>query len=341
MFLIRGGHRLTGTIKCPASKNAALAILSAALLVDGILELEDLPQISDVRVKLAMLRDFGATVEVEGNIVRIDCRSLTWKGANSDRFQAIRTGFYLIGPMLGRFGQAEIPLPGGCNIGVRPVDYHLEGLKRMHAEVWIDRDRGVYRAEAQGLSAAEIQLPFPSAGATQHLMTTAIMAKGITTIRNAAIEPEVVQLADFLKSCGAKIVGAGTSTVEITGTGLLRGSRHRVPADRIQAATYLIAGAITKGDVKVTGLVPDDSASVVDALRQAGVNIEADGESIRAWIDRAPEALPELRTMPHPGFPTDVQQPFGALMCLAHGTTNVVETIYERRHGHVAELDRK
>jgi UDP-N-acetylglucosamine 1-carboxyvinyltransferase len=337
VFRIRGGHRLEGTIESPGSKNAALAILSAIPVVHGKVVLTNLPKISDVRIKMRLLEQFGITIEEDGKDTIFDTTNLRWAVPSESMVRPIRTGFYLFGPLLGRFGRAVLPMPGGCNIGARPVDFHLKGLRVMGADV--STVGGLYKGSVSKLHGGEIYLDFPSAGATQHLMTTACLATGLTVIRNAAMEPEVVQLADFLTSMGAKIDGAGTSTVTIIGRGVLGGGCHRVPSDRIQAGTYLIAGAITGGRVKVTGILPEHQKALLEKLSEAGISVEEDSESATVLPSPRPRGV-KVKTMPYPGFPTDVQQMFTSLMTLAEGQTIIEETLYEARTGHVRELAR-
>lgn len=336
-YHIDGGRKLYGEIDVAGSKNTALAIMSAVVLADGVTVLHNVPNVSDTRIKASLLERFGAKVTWKEGSLFIDCSNIYAGEADEETVRAIRTSFYLLGPLLARVGKVELPAPGGCKIGARPVDFHLKGLGLLGAD--IELRGGVYRASAPHLTGAEIYLDFPSAGATQHLMATATLAKGITVIQNAAAEPEVVSLADFLNRMGARIEGAGTSTVSIMGVSALHPCTYRIPADRLQASTYLLAGAITCGKVRVKGIMPDHQTALVNKLKEAGAEIEEGPD----WVSvGAPGRLKGIRvkTMPYPGFPTDIQQPMAALLSLASGTSVVEESIYESRTGHVEELNR-
>jgi UDP-N-acetylglucosamine 1-carboxyvinyltransferase len=334
---IVGGRRLEGVVEIPGSKNAALALLSAVPLVKGKIVLAGLPNISDVRFKIQLLETMGVKVETINGETHFDTTEAGPKEPSEEIMRKIRTGFYLFGPLLARYGHAILPMPGGCPIGDRPVDFHLKGLRAMGADVKIENGR--YVGTCNRLKGAEIYLDFPSAGATQHLMATACLAEGITTIQNAAIEPEVTQLADFLKAMGARIEGVGTATISIHGDGPLEGGWAKVPSDRIQAATYLIAGAITKGDVTVKGILPEHQIALVQKLREAEVLVEEGNDWVRVKSEVRAKGV-KVKTMPYPGFPTDVQQPFSAFLALARGNSVIEETIYENRTGHVPELCR-
>lgn len=334
---IEGGFRLRGEIEVSGSKNIALALLSAVALCKEPVTLRNVPRISDTHMKAHLLEEFGAKVDWDGNNLTVDCSGLKMGYPSEESVRAIRTSFYMLGPLLARLGEVELPAPGGCKIGARPVDYHVRGLQLMGAE--IELTGGKYYAKAARIKGADIYLDFPSAGATQHLMSTAVLAEGVTTIQNAAMEPEVVALADFLRAMGAKIEGAGTATITVFGGTRLHSCSFRVPADRIQVGTFLLAGAITEGDVSVVGIMPEDQTAVVNKLREAGAQVEETSETVRVRVDRRLEAI-RIRTMPHPGFPTDIQQPMAATLTLANGTSVIEETIYESRSGHVPELVR-
>ena len=334
---IKPNGPLHGEVDIAGSKNAALAILSAVLLVDGVCTLRNVPIVSDIAIKLRLLERFGARYERDGSNVVIDCSNLHNAEVEEDLVRPIRTSFYILGSLLARLKSARLPAPGGCKIGERPVDFHLKGLGLLGATV--ELTGGNYVASVEELVGTEIYLDFPSAGATQHIMATAALAKGITVIQNAACEPEIVALAEFLTAAGAKIDGAGTSTVTIFGVERLKSCSFRIPEDRLQASTYLLAGAITGGKVKVTGIMPDHQTALLNKLREAGALIEEASE----WVSvAAPTRLNGIRikTMPYPGFPTDIQQPMAAVLCLAAGSSTVEETIYESRTGHVSELNR-
>lgn len=337
MLKIQGGRPLRGTVEVAGSKNAALAILSAIPLVDGVVTLTNVPDVSDVAIKADLLRGFGAKIQRDGNTMTIDATHLNEFVPDEATVRKIRTGFYLLGPLLARLGRAKLPMPGGCKIGARPVDFHLKGLDILGANV--ELVGGHYVAENAQMSGAEIYLDAPSAGATQHLMATATLVPGHTTIRNASIEPEVVTLGAFLNQLGARIEGIGTSSITIEGVKKLNGGAFRIPADRLQAGTYLLAGAITMGDVTVTGVLPENQSAVINKLREAGINAEEGPDWVRVWATTRPKGI-RVKTMPYPGFPTDIQQPMAALLALGDGSSTVEETIYESRTGHVQELNR-
>ncbi len=334
---ITGKNRLHGEVEVPGSKNAALAILSSVPLTKGQIVLHNVPEISDVQIKLALLEDFGAKVDWREGTVFIDCSGFKYHEPDETRVRPIRTSFYLLGPLLARLGRAFLPMPGGCLIGARPVDFHLKGLELLGAKV--EMVNGCYTASTEGLHGAEIYFDFPSAGATQHLMATSTLAKGVTTIHNAAMEPEVVSLAQFLNSMGARIEGAGTSTITVTGVEELGDCTFNVPADRVQAGTYLLAAAMTKGDVTVRGILPEHQTATVNKLREAGAEVSEGPDWVRVACDKRLKGF-KVKTMPYPGFPTDMQQPMAAVLTIARGNSVVEETIYESRIGHVPELNR-
>jgi UDP-N-acetylglucosamine 1-carboxyvinyltransferase len=336
-LLIKGGKRLSGVIEVAGSKNIALAVLSAVPLAQTPVLIRNVPVISDTQIKVQLLESFGAKAEWQGSDLRIDCSELHSAEPDEDMVRLIRTSFYMLGPLVARVGSLRMAAPGGCKIGARPVDLHLKGLHALGAKV--ELDGGVYEASAGVLRGSEVYLDMPSAGATQHIMCAASMARGVTTIQNAAMEPEIVALAEFLTSLGAKISGQGSSLITIEGVEQLGGSEYKIPADRIQAGTFLIAGAMTGGNVTVKEINADDQTAVVNKLREAGAEVETTETSVTV---NAPNRLNgvNIKTMPHPGFPTDVQQPMAAALCVANGASVVEETIYESRTGHLPELSR-
>ncbi len=334
---VNGGKALSGHVIVPGSKNAALAILSAVLLAKGPVVLHNVPDVSDIHIKLELLRRFGAKTEFREGSLYIDCSDLHAAEVEEEIVRPIRTSFYILGSLLARLGSTTLPAPGGCKIGARPVDFHIKGLQLLGAN--IDLDGGIYYADAPSLEGAEIYLDYPSAGATQHLMATACLAKGHTVIQNAAIEPEIVTLAEFLIAMGARIEGAGTSTITIAGVKQLHGCEFRIPADRLQAGTYLLAAAITKGDITVHGVMPEHQTALLNKLREAGMECDEGHDWVKVKTKRRPIGI-KVKTMPYPGFPTDIQQPMAALLTLADGSSTIEETIYESRIGHVSELNR-
>ncbi|CAN5656106.1 UDP-N-acetylglucosamine 1-carboxyvinyltransferase [soil metagenome] len=334
---IQGGRALRGTVEVPGSKNSALSLLSAIVLADGEVRLHNVPEIADTRAKARMLEAFGVKVGWREGTLFLDASHLHGASVDEEAARSIRTSFFLLGPLLARLGKVTLPAPGGCKIGARPVDYHLKGLAALGAE--IEFRNGYYTARAERLRGTEIYLDKPSPGATQHLMTSAILAEGVTTIDNAAMEPEVASLASFLNCMGGRVEGAGTPTITITGVQRLHSCDFRVPSDRMQAGTYLVAGAITLGDITVKGVLPAEQLPVLSKLREAGATVEEGHDWIRVAASGRLKAVNVL-TAPFPGFPTDMQQPMTALLTLAKGVSTVEETVYESRIGHIQELNR-
>lgn len=319
------------------SKNAALAILSGVVLASEPVVLRRVPQVRDVQIKTRLLENLGARVHWNEDTLTIDCSDLRVREPDADLVRSIRTSFYLLGPLVARLGSARLPQPGGCKIGARPVDFHVRGLKQLGAE--IEYSAGYYSASAKRLVADEIYLDFPSAGATQHLMASAVLAEGQTVIKNAAMEPEVVTLADFLNRLGARVEGAGTSTITVTGVNRLGGGEFVIPADRLQAGTLLLAGVATRGEVRVKDILPEHQGALLSKLKEAGAHVEVGHDWICARGNPFLQAI-SIKTMPYPGFSTDMQQPMAAVLTCAHGVSTVEETIYESRIGHIDELNR-
>jgi len=334
---IIGGNRLAGDVDVAGSKNSALSLLAAVVLAEGTTVLHNVPDVSDTHLKAQLLESFGAKVVWREDSLFIDCSNLHNGDVDEEVVRSIRTSFFLLGPLLARLGRISLPAPGGCKIGARPVDYHLKGLAALGAE--IEFSNGIYHARCDRYHGAHIYLESASPGATQHLMTSAVLADGITTIQNAAMEPEVTTLAAFLNAMGARIEGAGTSTITIRGVKSVQPCEFRVPADRIQAGTYLVAAAITGGDITVRGIMPEPQLPVMAKLREAGAEVVEGPDWVRVTAQGRLQAI-KVRTMPYPGFPTDMQQPMAALLSLASGTSIVEETVYESRIGHIQELNR-
>lgn len=338
-IVIEGGRRLEGEVMVSGSKNAALPLLFSTLLTAERCVLRNVPALADIRTALDVLRHLGAQVSVGpgGHEVVVEARALVSTEASYDLVKTMRASFLVLGPLLARFGHARVSTPGGCAIGVRPVDLHLAGLEKMGAQIHIHQ--GYVEAEAKRLHGAKILLDFPSVGATQQLMMAAALAEGTTVIENAAREPENECLGNALRRMGVAVQGAGTSEVVIEGRPELGGAEHTVIPDRIEAGTYLVAGAITRGDVRVTGARTDHLEAVLAKLREAGAEIDG-GESgvrirVRDWL-----VAMDLKTMPYPGFPTDLQAQFMALATTAEGTSTFSETIFENRMQHAPELVR-
>lgn len=338
-LIIRGGRPLNGQVTVSGAKNSALAILAGTVLSSGPLRLHRVPFLTDIDVMSSVLRTLGATVSRQGDVLCIDASGLHESAAPYELVSKMRASFFILGPLVARLGRASMPLPGGCMIGSRPVDLHLKGLKALGAEVAIDH--GTVHVEApHGLVGAPVYLDYPSVGATENIMMAASLAQGRTVIENAAQEPEVSDLAEFLNALGARITGAGTDTITIDGVSALRGGEYSVIGDRIEAGTYLVAGAMTRGRVTVHGAPVPALGAVISKLQEVGANVLVAGDdSITVegpdWIRPV-----DLRTLPFPGFPTDLQAPFMALLALAKGTSLVAETVFENRFLHVDELKR-
>lgn len=334
---VTGGYRLSGEVKVSGAKNAALPILVASLLTADDLVLKNVPHLSDIRTMGKLLSGLGMRVERDNETVTLNAKTLDTLTAPYDLVKTMRASIVTLGPMLARFGEARVSLPGGCAIGARPVDQHIKGLKCMGAEVEIDH--GYVVAKAKRLKGAHIVTDMVTVTGTENLLMAATLAEGTTVIENAAREPEVVDLADCLIAMGAKIRGAGTPIIEVEGVQSLHGATHRVLPDRIETGSFLVAALMTQGDVTVTDAAPHTLDIVLDKLREAGAVIEVGTDWIRAKMDRRPTAV-SVRTVPHPGFPTDMQAQFMALDTIAEGTGRITETIFENRFMHVPELQR-
>jgi len=337
-FIIDGGVPLSGSIPVSGSKNAALPILIATLLTDEPCVLENCPTgLRDIRTTVRLLESLGKKVTVDGATVRVESTGSLKTQAPYDIVKQMRASVLAAGPLLARFGLVRVPIPGGCAIGLRPIDIHLKGFETMGARRIADQ--GDIIMSAPKLKAGEIKLRFPSVGATENLMMAAAATPGRTTIKNAAREPEIEDLGACLARLGAKVTGAGTDKVVVEGRAKLSGARHRVIPDRIEAGTYLIATAATRGKVRVTGAEAAHLDAVIASLRKAGATIRTG----RAWIEiemqKRPKPTP-VKTAPHPGFPTDLQAPWMALMTLATGFTKIREAVFENRFMHAAELGR-
>ncbi|MGO8670679.1 MAG: UDP-N-acetylglucosamine 1-carboxyvinyltransferase [Capsulimonadaceae bacterium] len=336
-----GGHRLAGEVRLSGSKNATLAILAATLLpARGQSVLHNVPSISDVTTMLEMLRHLGVGIERAGSTVVVDATRLTSHIAPYELIQKMRASFSVLGPLLARCGEAQVALPGGCDIGARPVDYHLKGLERMGAVTRVEHGF-VFATAPNGLRGAEIFLDFPSVGATTHLMAAAALADGYTTISNAAEEPDVVSTAAYINGMGGRVRGAGTKEIVIEGVSVMDGGEYVVESDRIEAGTFAVAACITAGDLFLRGAVEEHVHPVMRKLVETGaeVRFHDDGVRVTAAPGRPPRAV-NVSASPHPGFPTDMQPPIAALLALADGTSIVTEKVYERRFRYIDELVR-
>jgi UDP-N-acetylglucosamine 1-carboxyvinyltransferase len=334
---IQGGRKLTGSVRVGGAKNAALPELVAGLLTAEPIRLSNVPAVRDVATIIRLLEHLGVEVEREGDVASGRLVRLNGTEAPYDLVKTMRASFLVLGPLLARTGEARVSLPGGCAIGARPVDQHLAGLTRLGADLHVEE--GYVVARAKKLRGAEVIFDSPTVGGTEHLMLAAVLADGTTVLRNAAREPEVADLAVLLNAMGADIHGAGADTIEINGVSELGGAEHEVIPDRIEAGTYLIAGALQGDDLQVTHCRPLDLEAVIAKVGEAGVPIAVGETSMRV---SAPEGYrgTDVRTQPHPGFPTDMQAQYMALMTQATGSSIITETIFENRFMHVPELNR-
>ena len=340
-YQIQGGNRLHGTIQISGAKNAAVAILPAALLVDGVCRIENVPQISDVTLILQILRELGADVRlVNATTVEVDCSHIRNRQVPYELGRKIRASYYLLGALLGRFGWAEVPLPGGCDLGGRPIDQHIKGFVAMGADVEV-RGGLVYAQVPQGgrLRGGSVYLDVVSVGATMNIMLAAALAEGMTVIENAAKEPHIVDLANFLNSMGANIMGAGTDVIKVRGVGRLRGGSYSIIPDQIEAGTYMAAVAAAGGEVVIQNVIPKHLECISAKLLEMGVEIEEYDDSMLIRRD-GPLSRTNIKTMPYPGFPTDMQSQIGAVLCLAQGTSVITEGVWDNRYRYVDELRR-
>ena len=335
-LVIEGGVPLKGTVTISGSKNAALPILLASILVEGEVRLSNVPDLRDIGTTLKLLELLGCTAEYDGGEVLLKSCDLKPE-APYELVRTMRASVLCLGPLLARLGRARVALPGGCAIGARPVDMHLKGLEQMGAV--FELESGDIIGNCDRLKGAHIQLDFPTVGGTEHLIMAATLAEGETVLENAAREPEIQDLAEFLNSCGAKISGHGTSVVRIQGVESLHGTSYRVMPDRIEAGTYLVAAGITKGDLTLKDCPVDALDAVIFKLKEMGMVIEGDRDTLRATVD-GPLNCVDLSTRPYPGFPTDMQAQIMALMCVSRGAGVITEGIFEHRFMPVQELAR-
>jgi UDP-N-acetylglucosamine 1-carboxyvinyltransferase len=334
---ITGGGPLQGEVRVSGAKNAALPILCAALLTSEPLVLTNVPKLNDVRTMRSLLAQMGVHAEGETNALTLSAAEIDWPLAPYEMVKTMRASILALGPLLARCGEARVSLPGGCAIGLRPVDQHIKGLQAMGAE--IDLDHGYIDAKAKSLSGANFVFDLVTVTGTENLMMAATLADGTTVLDNAAREPEVVDLADCLNAMGARITGAGTDRIVIEGVSRLSGATHAIMPDRIETGTFLVAAAATGGDVALTGARPDTLGAVLDKLAEAGVAPTIDGSTIRIKRNGRLKSV-SMRTAPYPGFPTDMQAQLMALMTVADDAAMITETIFENRMMHVQELKR-
>ncbi len=336
-FVIRGGRPLRGRVDIGGSKNTVLPIMAACLLADGTHTIENVPLLRDVATMSKLIGLLGATVTRDSSTLSVETRATDSAEAPYELVKTMRASIYVLGPVLARHGYARVSLPGGCAWGPRPVDLHLSGLEKLGAEVVLEH--GYVVARAKRLTGAAIHFPQPSVGATAHLMMAAALADGTTVITNAAMEPEIPSLAAFLNGMGARVSGAGTTTVEIEGVRSLQPGRIRVVPDRIEMGTYAAAAVISGGDLRLSGSLTEFGASIAHVLRDVGAEVVEDGDATRVTRTGALRAI-DISTAPYPGFPTDMQAQFMALMSVAGGRSVITDTIYTDRFTHVAELKR-
>ena len=337
-FVIRGGKPLMGKVSIGGAKNAAVAILPAAILAEDVCVIENLPRIEDVLILVKILKEMGAEVEFrEDGSVRIDSRRInTWE-VKSKLVTKLRASYYLLGALLARFGKAEVSLPGGCAIGQRPIDQHIKGMGLLGAKV--ETAYGALRAKTDCLVGADVYLDVVSVGATINIMLAAAKAKGTTTIVNAAKEPHVVDVANFLNCMGARVKGAGTDVIKIRGVEEMHGCTYSIIPDQIETGTIMVAAAATRGDVTVENVIPTHMEALTAKLLEMGVSVEEGDDSIRVYCKTRPRGV-SIKTMPYPGFPTDLQQPATVLLSTAEGTSVIVENIFESRFKHIDEIRR-
>ncbi len=339
-YEINGGHPLSGSVYISGAKNAAVSMLPAALLVEGVCRIENVPDISDVRLLLQILSDMGAMIRRQSpNILEVDCTHARNVTAPIEMVRRIRASYYLIGSQLGRFGRAKVAMPGGCNFGVRPIDQHIKGFEALGARV--EQLDGYVCAEApeEGLTGGHVYLDMVSVGATMNIMIAAVLAKGTTIIENCAKEPHIVDLANFLNAMGARISGAGTDIIKVRGVEGLHGGSYSIIPDQIEAGTYMAAVAATGGDVLVQNVIPKHMDCITAKLREMGVRTEEYDDAIRVIQDGSLRRA-NIKTMPYPGFPTDMQPQITACLSVANGTSIITEGIYDNRFRYAAELVR-
>ena len=339
-LIVKGGNRLVGAVKTSGAKNAVLPIIAASILGTTPSHLDEVPMLEDVHTISEVLKCLGLAVECspEKNVLDIDSTEITSYEAPYELVRTMRASFLVMGPLLARIGKARISMPGGCAIGARPIDIHLKGFEALGVK--IEQGHGYIEASApEGLKGTSIYFDFTSVGATENIMMAASLAEGTTILENAAEEPEIVDLANYLNKMGAKIRGAGTDTIRIEGVDKLHGADYTIIPDRIEAGTYMIAAAMTGGDIVVENVLPEHQKPLIAKLREAGAVVEEDIDKVRV-IGKNPLKAVSIKTLPYPGFPTDMQAQMMAMMVIAEGRSKVTETVFENRFMHVVELNR-
>tara|TARA_B100000609_G_scaffold151375_1_gene122757 strand:+ start:547 stop:1806 length:1260 start_codon:yes stop_codon:yes gene_type:complete len=338
-LLIKGGKSLSGKITCSGAKNAALPMIAATILCDEKVTLRNLPYLQDITTMFELLGSMGSEILLDENMdFTISSSDLKDIEARYELVKTMRASILVLGPLLAKYGKARIALPGGCAIGSRPVNYHLDALKELGAE--INLRNGYIEASAKKLNGANIRFPDITVTGTENLMMAACLADGITNLLNVAKEPEIVDLADMLNSMGADIKGAGTDNISIKGVKNLSGTVFNIPSDRIEAGTYLVAAAVTKGDITIEGINPIRLMRVIDKLKNTGAKVEYDDNSISLKMDLESPNPVDITTAPFPEFPTDMQAQFSVINAISNGTANIYETVFENRFMHILELNR-
>ena len=337
--MISGPTRLSGNVTISGAKNAAVAILPATLLINGECTLENVPNISDVKISCSILEKLGAKINwISNNKVHIDTRNITSTSAPLDMTSKFRASYYLLGALLSRKGRAEVGLPGGCNLGARPIDQHIKGFEALGANAVVAQ--GKITTQASKLKGNSIYMDTVSVGATINVMLAAVLAKGVTTIDNAAKEPHVVDVANFLNTMGADIHGAGTDKIKINGVKELKGDvSYSIVPDQIEAGTFMLAAVATKGDITIKNCIPKHLECLTAKIEEIGAHVEEFDDSVRVWCDKRPGKA-NIKTLPYPGFPTDLQPQIGVVLSIANGTSIINESIWESRFQYTAELNK-
>lgn len=340
-FIVEGGYNLSGEVQISGAKNSALKLLAASLLIEGTVEISNVPDLMDIRTMIQVLRTLGAEVEydAESQFCRIDATKIDEIRAPYDLVKTMRASFQVMGPLLARRGRAEISQPGGCSIGPRPVDFHLKAFEEMGATIVLDHGYICASAPKEGLSASHIILDFPSVGATENVIMASVFCDGRTILENAAREPEIVDLANFLIACGAKIEGAGSDRIEICGVRGLKGCRYKVMSDRIESGTYILAACITQSNLKIKDFPKGSLDLFFEKLRACGNRFEFFENTLEVFPAERPSAI-QFTTRPHPGLATDLQAPMMAYLATVEGVSKISEGVYENRFLHIAELNR-
>ena len=341
-FLVQKSGPLNGEVVISGAKNAVLPLMAATILSEEECVISDVPQLKDVDVMKEILLSIGGRIKsAEEGVLSIDMGNIEKWEADYDLVSRMRASFLIMGSLLGRCGRAKVYMPGGCTIGARPIDLHLKGFEALGAEIIVKDNFIEAIAPEGGLRGESIYLDFPSVGATENIMAAAVLAEGTTYIENAAEEPEIVDLANFLNKMGARIKGAGTDTIKIEGVERVHGGSHTVIPDRIEAGTYMLAAAITRGTLLIKNMVPDHVKPITAKLRESGVTVELADEGL--YVDASGDrklVAADIKTLPYPGFPTDIQSPFMSFLTTVEGSSTVIETVFENRLMHVAELNR-